>query len=92
MKQIITWDLGATKCATGLVGYEATTNKISCIKQFTIKLNETNSLLDLINKIEMGLNFEFANADAICIGAAGHYDGEYLTHENTYAYSMPFAQ
>lgn len=30
-------------------------------------------------------------AIAICIGAAGHYNGKTLWHENPYPYSMPFA-
>jgi len=90
-KQFITWDLGATKCTAGLVEYHRATHALVCKKSFTIKLTETTSLENLINQLEAGLKFSMSEADAICIGAAGHYDGKYLLHTNAYPYPMHFA-
>lgn len=89
-KIIFAWDLGATKCSAGIVEYNET-NDLVCKKNYTVKLAETNSLEDLINKIEFGLDFAMPSADAICIGAAGHYDGKTLLLENAYPYPMTFA-
>lgn len=90
-KKIITWDLGATKCTAGIVEYNLISQDFICHKHDTIKLAETKSLEDLINQLETKLEFSFPEADAICIGAAGQFNGEYLLHANQYAYPMPFA-
>src|SRR5579885_229406 len=90
-KQIITWDLGATKCTAGLIEYNHTTHALTCKRHFTVKLAQTTSLEDLIHRLEAGLDFVMPEADAICIGAAGHYDGKYLLHTNAYPYPMHFA-
>lgn len=91
IKTILTWDLGATKCTAGLVEYNSLTQELSCNKNFTVKLADTSSLENLIQQIEVGLDYSMADADAICIGAAGHYDGKYLLHTNAYPYPMHFA-
>lgn len=91
-KKIISWDLGATKCLAGLVDYNETESTISCDKQFSVKLREAESLEDLVEQLETGLGFRMADADAICIGAAGQYDGQSLQLENPYPYSMHFAR
>lgn len=88
---IVTWDLGATKCTAGLIEYNPSTHALACKKHFTVKLSEASSLENLISKLEAGLNFSMPEADAICIGAAGHYDGKYLLHTNPYPYPMHFA-
>lgn len=90
-KQFIAWDLGATKCTAGIVEYDSRTGALSCRKQTSIKLTAASSLPDLINQIENQLGTSMANADAICIGAAGHFDGEFLLLENAYPYPMHFA-
>lgn len=91
-KQIIAWDLGATKCAAGVVEYNTQTGDLECVKQFSIKLSEADSLPDLVSKIETGLDYEMRGADAICIGAAGHFDGEQLLLDKLYRFPMPLAQ
>jgi len=92
MKKIIVWDLGATKCAAGIVEYDQSTQQFNCVKQFTIKLAETLSLQHLIESIEIGLHMHMQTADAICIGGAGHYDGRELLLTNGYPYRMLFAE
>lgn len=90
-KTILTWDLGATKCTAGLIEYDANSKELNCKKHFTVKLANTTSLENLIQQLETGLDFAMPDADAICIGAAGHYDGKYLLHTNAYPYPMHFA-
>lgn len=91
-KNIIAWDLGATKCTAGVVEYREDIDDLVCKHHYTLKLTEATSLENLIDKIESGLDFSMAKADAICIGAAGHYNGESLLLENAYPYSMHFAK
>jgi glucokinase len=91
-KKIITWDLGATKCTAGLIEFDEASYDFICKKHVTVKLSKTGSLEDLINHLETGLNFSIPEADAICVGAAGQYDGQYLLHANQYPYPMPFGQ
>lgn len=91
-KTIIAWDLGATKCAAGIVEYRPYTQALRCEKTTHVKLTATTSLLDLIEQLEKGLGIRMNEADAICIGAAGHFDGEHLLLEGKYPYPMPFAQ
>ncbi len=92
LKQFITWDLGATKCTAGLIDYDAVTEHFVCKKKYSMKLIEANSLENLVHQLEVGLDFDMASADAICIGAAGFYDGETLFHENNYPYEMSFSK
>ena len=54
-KNIVTWDLGATKCTAGLVEFNPANNDLVCKKHYTIKLADTASLEDLIAKLETGL-------------------------------------
>ena len=91
-KTIISWDLGATKCAAGVIEYDPETAALFCKNRISIKLTDTASLEDLIEQIEMQIGFNMSAADAICISAAGHYDGSMLVHENPYPYAMPFAK
>lgn len=91
-KTIYAWDLGATKCTAGLVEYNSTTHALLCQKKCTIKLRDVASLAELIATIETQLGRSMSVVDAICIGAAGQFDGEYLLLENAYPYAMPFAK
>jgi glucokinase len=91
MKKIIAWDLGATKCAAGIVEYVEETKTFHCTNRVSVKLMDTSSLDGLIQQLESKLDFNMADADAICIGAAGQYNGEFLLLENAYPYSMSFA-
>ncbi len=91
IKNILAWDLGATKCTAGLIEYHSATQALVCKKHYTVKLAQTASLEDLISRLESGLGVSMREADAVCIGAAGHYDGKYLQHTNAYPYPMHFA-
>jgi glucokinase len=88
---IISCDLGRTKCAAGIIKYDTHTSELTCQKTCSVKLSETNSLAELIQRIESGLNIRFSESNAICFGAAGQYNGETLMHENPYPYPMHFA-
>lgn len=90
-KTIISWDLGATKCLAGVVEYNDG-DDIICKRTHSLKLREAHSLEDLILRLENGLDVEMAGADAICIAAAGMYDGQSLYLENGYPYPMNFAE
>lgn len=92
IKNIFAWDLGATKCSAGIVEFHEASNDLVCKNHFTIKLNEVDSLDQLISSIEQELDFAMSDADAVCIGGAGQYNGECLLLENAYPYPMPFAQ
>jgi len=90
-KNILVWDLGATKCAAAIVAYNTQTRNFICKTSCHIKLSAVNSLEALILMIEDKLNIRHKDADAICIGAAGIYNGVYLHLDNGYPYDMPFA-
>ena len=87
---IITWDLGATKCLAGIIEHDAHTKMFVCKKNCSIKIADTTSLANLIHQLESQLDFTMRDAEAICISAAGFFDGEFLTSVNSYPYSMPF--
>jgi glucokinase len=91
MKYIITWDLGATKCAAGVIEFNRLTDSLVCQKTCHVKVTDASSLAELVKLIEARLGFSFHTADAICIGGAGHFDGQTLLHENAYPYPMHFA-
>lgn len=90
MTSFISWDLGATKCTAGIITAQ-TDSSLTCTNKTTIKLADTESLADLVAQIESQLNIRMRDADAICIGGAGQYDGHTLHHENPYPFPMPFA-
>lgn len=90
-KHIIAWDLGATKCAAGWVEYHAETNDFICQRTSTVKLADTHSLDDLIQRIETQLGVRMRDADAVSIGAAGQYADGVLNLEKAYPYPMTFA-
>lgn len=91
-KTIFAWDLGATKCTAGVIEFNEASHELTCKKHFTLKLLDAHSLEDLIHKIQLANDFSMSEVDAVCIGAAGFYDGQELLLENAYPYSMPFAQ
>lgn len=90
-KKIIALDLGGTKCAAGVVEVDDAHATLQCVARYTVKLADTSSLEHLISCISAGLAMEFAAADAICVGAAGQYDGEKLIYAGAYPYPMNFA-
>lgn len=89
---IISCDLGATKCATALVEYNKETEQYNVKSDCTVKLRDVKSLPALIEKIEADLGHRFADVDAICIGGAGQYDGDTLHLATPYPYPMQFAK
>lgn len=91
-KNIISWDLGATKCAAALVEYDGANDTLVCKRKFSTKISSCTSLEELTEQLEQGLAVKFADTDAVCIGAAGQYDGEILTLESAYPYEMSFAK
>jgi len=90
-KLFYAWDLGATKCHAGLIEFDCDTQKLTCLKTCNVKLAKATSLENLIFQVETKLQCRMADADAICIGAAGQFDGEMLNLEGVYPFAMPFA-
>lgn len=91
-KTIIAMDLGATKCAAGIVEYHPETHEYGCRKTFSINLAATSSLEDMLQQISAGLGMPLDAADAVCVGAAGQYNGRVLHHFPGYPYPMNFAE
>lgn len=92
-KYILAMDLGATKCAAGIIQYSQHRGDYVCERDCRINLSDTTSLQDLIRQIEAELNCRFADMDAVCAGAAGQFNGEELCHlEGVYPYPMRFAE
>lgn len=89
-KRIIAWDLGATNCAAGIVE-QTDRNELVCLRSCSVRLTDVDSLTQLIKLLEDNLDTSMAEADAICIGGAGQYDGKILQLENPYPYPMHFA-
>lgn len=92
VKKIVTWDLGATKCAAGLVEYDEVADTYVCKNSGSVILTQATSLEDLIAQLEVKMDFSMLDADAICIGAAGIFDGEKLIYAGAYPYEMNFAK
>ena len=89
-KNIIVWDLGATKCAAALVSYNAHTQNFVCEKKCIKLLSSVSSLEVLSTEIERELGFKHQNAHAVCVGAAGIYQDGNLNLNKKYPYAMPF--
>ncbi len=89
---IITWDIGATKCAAATVIYDEISQALTCQKSFRVKLRECDSFAHLTDTIEQGLDIKMSAADVICIGAAGQYDGDVLQLDKGYPYVMNIAE
>lgn len=91
-KHIITWDLGASKCAAALVAYFPDNDHYDCLRRYSIKNAECSSLDDLVEHIEAGLQIKHNEVQAVVIGASGEYNGAELHHEASYPYKMDFAR
>ena len=90
MKNIVVWDLGATKCAAALVTYNSYNKEFLCQRSCAIKLRSLISLEELVYKIEEKLDHKHKDSYAVCIGAAGIYDGKLLKLDKAYPYEMAF--
>jgi len=91
-RTIISCDLGGTKCAAGIVEYNPATRHLSCLKKCAVKIADATSLAELLAHLEQFFDLPLHEADAICIGAAGQYNGESLIYEGVYPYPMNFAE
>jgi glucokinase len=89
-KIIIIWDLGATKCALGIVRYQPHTKTFYCQQHFTTPLREHDSLDALIAYLEQKMQQKMHEADAILIAAAGIYAHGRLEAVNPYPFLMDF--
>lgn len=90
-KTIIAWDLGGTNCRAAIVQGRRGAEHFACVQQTSIKLTDCNSLSELALRVEQELGMRMRDADAMCIGAAGQYDGEKLCLEAGYPYEMDIA-
>jgi glucokinase len=91
-KQILAWDLGATKCQAGLVRYYDGDDVLECKESCIIKLNTVQSLEELVSAVEKQLDVKHRDVDGITIGAAGIYDGHVLHLHNGYPFLMPIGK
>ena len=92
MKSLIIWDLGSTKCAAAKVLFNTETETYQVETEYRIRLIEVKSLAELADRISEELGVKLSDADAICIGGAGQYDGETLHHVRPYPYPMNVAK
>ena len=91
-KTFVVWDLGATKCAAAVIDFDFHADEFDCISTTRVPLRECADLEALITRVEKELNYSMAKADAICIAAAGRYNGHEVELEAGYPYPMCFAQ
>jgi glucokinase len=91
-KTFAVWDLGATKCAAAIVHFDIHTDQLECVKSCRIPLASCASLDELVEQVETALSYQMKDADAICIAAAGRYNGERVELEAGYPYAMDFSR
>jgi glucokinase len=85
----LVWDLGGTKCSAGLIEYDVAQNHYTCLRKTSVQLKEMQSVYHLTEQIEHQLGLSSTqDVDAICVGAAGQYDGSHITLESGYPYPM----
>lgn len=89
-KTFVVWDLGATKCAAAIVDFDIQTDELNCIKSCRIKLTDCQTIDELVDEVEAALEFDISKAEAICIAAAGRYNGTVVELEEGYPYAMEF--
>src|SRR3989338_1394999 len=90
-KTIAVWDLGATKCAVGIIEVDLFMERFKFITSTSLYLNDFFSLDDLTQGLENNLGTRFSDIDKIMIAGAGIYDGYTLNLANGYPYPMEFA-
>lgn len=91
-KTFVVWDLGATKCAAAIIDFDFHADEFDCIRTTRVPLRDCADLDALVAQIETNLNYSMAQADAICIAAAGRYNGREVELEAGYPYPMDFAR
>lgn len=89
VKSVITWDLGGTKCAAGIVSIAG--DNFSCDRECIVELGTVDSLDNLVRTIEDQLHIKHSDVDAVCIGAAGVFDGSILKLQKGYPFAMNIA-
>ena len=90
-KTIAVWDLGATKCAVGIVEVDLFLERFRFITSTSLYLNDFFSLDDLTQGLENNLGTRFSDIDKIMVAGAGIYDGYTLNLANGYPYPMEFS-
>lgn len=88
---IIVMDLGGTKCAAGLLRYEGS-GIATLLREARVYLKDVGSLAALVAKLSAQIDYDFANAQAICVAAAGRYYDGAIHLEHGYPYPMPLAK
>ncbi len=91
-KTFVVWDLGATKCAAAVIDFDFHSDEFDCINTTRVPLRDCANLDELVARIESHLNYSMADADAICIAAAGRYNGTEVELATPYPYPMDFAR
>lgn len=88
MKYILVFDIGATKCAVGIMCYDEVSARLTLLESAKQCLLEATCLDALFALLQQQVNFDFKKADAVCIAAAGRYHDGVLHLENAYPYPM----
>lgn len=91
-KTFVVWDLGATKCAAAVIDFDFHSDEFDCISTTRVPLKECADLDALVARVEQELNYPMVKADAICIAAAGRYNGNEVELEAGYPYAMDFGR
>lgn len=91
-KTFVVWDLGATKCAAAVIHFDVAIDKFDCIRSTRVPLRDCANLDDLVNQIEDRLDYTMSHADAICIAAAGRYNGYEVELEGAYPYPIDISR
>lgn len=91
-KSFLVWDLGATKCAAALIDFDFDTDTFDCVKTTRVLLTDCQHIDELIDRVDTALGVVSSEVDAICIAAAGRYNGEEIELEAGYPYPMLLRQ
>jgi len=91
-KTLAVWDLGATKCAAAIIDFDVHTDRFECLSSCRLTLTNYDSLNALVTAVETALNFALVDADVICIGAAGRFDGKEIQLSAGYPFPMTFGE
>lgn len=86
-KTYVAWDIGATKCAAGIVEVH-NDHHFQCVKSCRHRLRDCDSLAHLLQLIESDLDVDTRSVDGVGIAGAGIYNGHTLIAQNPYPYPM----
>lgn len=91
-KSFLVWDLGATKCAAALIDFDFDTDTFDCVKTTRVLLTDCQNVDELIDRVDAELGIVSSDVDAVCIAAAGRYNGEEIELDAGYPYPMLLRQ